>query len=302
MSWRKYLHDGVLDWLLEPENPSVRYWALQQLIDHDESDLIVYEAQNAIMNSTLVKTIMQNQGKEGYWKEETDLYLPKYRATTNTLLVLAEIGAKINPSIQKGLEHVFRFQLNSGHMRTIMPKTELGRNSKLTDGCCNILYYMIHFGYFDDPRAQKLVEFLLADRNDEEAGWKCRAYPIDPQAVFPVNCYMGATKVLKAFSIIPENLRTPRINEVIRIDVENLLENGIYRYLRTPDGSRKEKVGWKRFGFPLFYQSDVLEVLGSLTRLNIKDERMQDSLDLVVNLQRDDGKWLLKNTYNEYLQ
>jgi len=38
--------------------------------------------------------------------------------------------------------------------------------------------------------------------------------------------------------------------------------------------------------------------LGSLTRLNIKDERMQDSLDLVVNLQRDDGKWLLKNTYN----
>lgn len=133
MSWRKYLHDGVLDWLLEPENPSVRYWALQQLIDHDESDLIVYEAQNAIMNSTLVKTIMQNQGKEGYWKEETDLYLPKYRATTNTLLVLAEIGAKINPSIQKGLEHVFRFQLNSGHMRTIMPKTERGRNSKLTD-------------------------------------------------------------------------------------------------------------------------------------------------------------------------
>jgi len=301
MSWREYLHEGIVDWLISPENPSVRYWTLLQLLDRDVSNSIVQETQDAIMESKIVRTILQNQDVEGYWEEETDLYLPKYKATTHSLLILAEIGARITPDIQKGLEHVFRFQLYSGHLKMKMPKTERGRNSKLTDGCCydgNILYYMIRFGYFEDPRVQKLVEFLLLDHDNLDAGWKCRAYPINPNAVFPVNCYMGAAKVFKAFSIIPERLRTPQINKLISMEVESLLDNGIYRYLRNADGSRKDKAGWKRFGFPLFYQSDVLEVLEALTRLGIRDERMQDSIDLVVKRQGMDGKWLLKNTYS----
>lgn len=301
MSWKKFLLEEVLDWLLDPENPSVRYWALQQLLGHKASESIVQEAQDEVMRSPIVQIIFQNQNVGGFWVDEMDLYLPKYRATTHSLLILSELGVRINLEIKKGLDHVFRFQLNSGHFRMLMPKTTKGRNSKLTDGCCydgNILYYMIRFGYFEDPRVQKLVSFILDNHDDRDAGWKCRAYPIDPEAVFPTNCFMGATKVVKALSIIPEKHRTQRINEVIAIEVENLLENGIFRYRRNPNGSRKSKEGWKRFGFPLFYQSDILEVLESLTRLGIWDERMQDSIDHLINVQGEDGRWLLKNTYN----
>ncbi len=72
----------------------------------------------------------------------------------------------------------------------------------------------------------------------------------------------------------------------------------MYRYLRAPDGSRKDKAGWKRFGFPLFYQSDALEVLDTLTRLGVRDERMQGAVDLVREAQGPDGRWLLKNSFN----
>lgn len=109
---------------------------------------------------------------------------------------------------------------------------------------------------------------------------------------------MGRTKVLKAFSMIPADQRDPRMKEIIDLEVEKVLENRVYRYLRNPDGSRKDKAGWKRFGFPLFYQADILEILGTLTRLGIRDERMQDAIDLVLQAQQPDGKWLLKNTYN----
>jgi hypothetical protein len=85
---------------------------------------------------------------------------------------------------------------------------------------------------------------------------------------------------------------------VIDREVENILENGVYRYLRDPSGSRKDKVGWKRFGFPLFYQSDALEVLDTLTRLGVHDERMRDAVDLVLKARRSDGCWLLENTFN----
>jgi hypothetical protein len=109
---------------------------------------------------------------------------------------------------------------------------------------------------------------------------------------------MGSTKILKAFSIIPEDKRTPEVKSIIKRQVETLLENYIYRYLRKPDGSRKDKAGWKRFGFPLFYQSDALEVLDTLTRLRVRDERMEPALKLIKEAQRNDGKWILKNSFN----
>ncbi len=109
---------------------------------------------------------------------------------------------------------------------------------------------------------------------------------------------MGATKVLKAFSMIPEGKRDTDMKEIIKLEVEKILDNRVYRYRRNPEGSRKDKAGWKRFGFPLFYQADLLEVLDVLTRLGVRDERMQDAVNIVFQTQQSDGKWLLKNTYN----
>ena len=301
MGWKEQLKPVPLEWLLEQENPEVRFWALQDLLDHAYDDPEVIEAQEAAMEQPPIKTILDAQEPEGYWVHEEDMYLPKYRATTHQLLILAELGAIRTPGIEKAIEHVFQFQRYSGHFLTKLPKTERGRASKMTDGCCldgNILYYLNHFCYLDDARTQKLLEFLVEDHDSEKAGWKCRAFPINPDAVFPANCYMGATKVLKAFSYIPEEERSPEIKSIIGREVENILENHIYKYLRNPDGTRKVKAGWKRFGFPIYYQSDVLEVLDTLTRLGVVDERMEPTIELVKSVQGDDGRWLLKHTFN----
>jgi hypothetical protein len=229
------------------------------------------------------------------------MYLPKYNAMTHQLLILAELGASRTPAIKRAVEHLYRFQRLSGHFLIVLPKTEQGRASVVKDGCCidgNVLQYLIHFGYLDDPRTQRLLDFIVSYHDAENAGWKCRSYPINRDAVFPVNCYMGATKVLKALSTMPEGRRTPEIKALVGSEVENILKNSVYGYLRNPDGSRKDKAGWKKFGFPLFYQSDVLEVLDTLTRLGVRDERMRGSVDLVLEAQGSDGRWLLQNTFN----
>jgi len=267
----------------------------------DEPDPAVLESEKAIMDSLVVKTIFGVQKPEGYWATEEDMYLPKYTATTHQLLILAEHGATKTSEIERAIEQVYRFQRNSGHFLTKLPKSEKGKNSIVKDGCCfdgNVLYYLVHFGYLDDPRTQKLLDFIFDYYDKENTGWKCRAFPIDPSKVFPVNCFMGRTKLLKAFCKIPEPKRDPEMKRIIELEVEEILENGVYRYLRNPDGSRKDKAGWKRFGFPLFYQADILEIMGTLTRLGIKDDRMQDAIDIILEAQQPDGKWLLKNTYN----
>jgi hypothetical protein len=301
MAWIRNLRADPTDWLLEPSNPSVRYWTLLGILDRKPDDPDVVKARESIMASEPVKAILAAQEPGGHWCESGDMYLPKYRATTHQLLILAELGASRTPAIERAVEHVYRFQRLSGHFLTELPKTEQGRASVVKDGCCfdgNVLYYLTHFGYLDDPRTVKLLEFTLGYHDPENAGWKCRAYPINRDAVFPTNCYMGATKVLKALSITPESSRTPEIKALIEREVENILENGVYRYLRNPDGSRKDKAGWKRFGFPLFYQSDALEVLDTLTRLGVRDERMAEAVELVKAAQQGDGSWLLKDTFN----
>jgi hypothetical protein len=295
------LDAGVLGWLLEPETPSVRFWALQDLLGLERTHPDVAAAQEAVMESAPVKAIFSAQQPESHWVTPDDMYNPKYKASTHSLLILAELGAKRTPEIERGLEHVFEFQRDSGHFLTELPKTERGRASVVKDGSCldaNVLYYMAHFGYLDDPRVGRLLDFIIDYHSTEDAGWRCRAYPINPDAVFPVNCYMGAVKTLRSLSMIPPAKRSKEIEAVIAREVESVLENGVYRYLRNPDGSRKDKAGWKRFGFPLFYQSDALEVLDTLTRLGVRDDRMEGAVRLVEGARGSDGRWLLRHSFN----
>jgi hypothetical protein len=301
MAWKQILKADPTEWLLERGDPSVRFWALQDLEGREPDNPEVKEAQDAVMDSPPVRAILDAQQPEGHWVHREDMYLPKYTATTHSLLILAELGARRTAAIERGLEHIFEFQRDSGHFLTSLPKTAKGRASVVKDGCCldaNVLYYMSHFGYLDDPRVVRLLDFIVDYHSMEDAGWRCRAFPINPDAVFPVNCYMGAVKTLRALSKIPPDERSEGMEAVIEREVENILENGVYRYLRNPDGTRKEKAGWKRFGFPLFYQSDALEALDTLTRLGVRDGRMEDSVRLVLEAQGDDGRWALKHTFN----
>lgn len=50
------------------------------------------------------------------------------------------------------------------------------------------------------------------------------------------------------------------------------------------------------------YQTDVLEILGILTKLGYKDERMQEDVDLVISKQDKEGRWRLENTFNGRFQ
>ncbi|MFW9805863.1 MAG: hypothetical protein ACFFFK_03980, partial [Candidatus Thorarchaeota archaeon] len=300
MKWADFVTSETYNWLLGPENPSIRFWALQQLEDKPENHVDVRDAQDAIMSTPCVKAILKAQRGEGHWVNYDDMYNPKYTATTHTLLILAELGAKTTPKIESAIEHLFKFQRNSGHFLADLPKTEKGRDSVVKDGCCldgNILYYLIHFGYLNDERTKKLIDFQIEYHSNDVGGWNCRAFPINKDGVFPVNCFMGGVKVLRALARIPKKQQSADLRRIIDQEVEIILENGIYKYLRNPDGSRKGKAGWKRFGFPLFYQSDVLEVLDTLTSLGVKDKRMQETIDMVIENQQN-GRWMLKNTFN----
>jgi hypothetical protein len=111
---------------------------------------------------------------------------------------------------------------------------------------------------------------------------------------------MGVVKALKALAAIPGEQRSKGVVDTLERGVEYLLKHHIYK--RSHDLSRVSKPGWLRLGFPLMYQTDVLEVLGVLTSLGCKDERMQEAVDLVVSKQDEKGMWKLESTFNGRFQ
>jgi hypothetical protein len=113
-------------------------------------------------------------------------------------------------------------------------------------------------------------------------------------------CHMGAVKALKALAEVPPERRTPAMQATIGAGAEYLLRHHIFK--RSHDLAKVSKPGWKRFGFPLMYQTDVLEILWILGRLDpayLRDERAREALDLVASKADAQGRWKLEQTFND---
>ena len=60
-NWHKHLNGDPLPWLLDPENPSVRYWTLIDILNRPASNPQVQEARAAIGQQLLVKELFARQ-------------------------------------------------------------------------------------------------------------------------------------------------------------------------------------------------------------------------------------------------
>jgi hypothetical protein len=107
-------------------------------------------------------------------------------------------------------------------------------------------------------------------------------------------------KALKAMSEIPPGKRSPEVQHTINEGTEYLLKHHIHK--RSHNLTKVSKPGWLRLGFPLMYGTDILEILGILTKLGCRNERMQEAVDMVVSKQDSDGTWKLANTFNGRFQ
>src|SRR5665811_2183009 len=69
-NWKNRLNGDPLPWLLDPEDPSVRYWTLIDILDRPANDSEVQEARSDIAQQPLVKKLFSLQHPEGYWGDD----------------------------------------------------------------------------------------------------------------------------------------------------------------------------------------------------------------------------------------
>src|SRR5512142_3123435 len=93
MSWKDQLRKDSLPWLLESENPGVRYLTLRDLLDLSPEDRELKSARKAAHKEGPIAAVLSEMNKEGYWAMPGPGYNPKYRSTVWSIILLAQLGA-----------------------------------------------------------------------------------------------------------------------------------------------------------------------------------------------------------------
>jgi hypothetical protein len=111
-------------------------------------------------------------------------------------------------------------------------------------------------------------------------------------------CAWGAVKVMLAFSKLPEEKRTPLIERAIKTGINFLFSvDPVSADYPTRLDSKPNRSWWK-FGFPVFYVTDILQNVEALVRLGYgKDPRLANALNLVKEKQDANGHWSLEYDY-----
>jgi hypothetical protein len=293
---------NLLSWLLEKDaqNPGVRYFALRDLVRLPNSDPEVGKARSAIMRSGQVPIILEAQQASGAWAKPGSGYSPKYRATSWSLLILAELGADpADPAIRRGCEYLLSHSpAQNGAFSAYQKPVPSGAVHCLNG---NMLFALQRLGFGSHPVVQQARKWLAHSITGREPIAYYASAVSGPGFACGVNggqpCAWGANKAIRALLETPPQARTPAVKKALKAGAQFLLSRDpvIADYPFTGRVSST----WFKLGFPLSYWSDVLETLSNLVALGYgKDRRLRPGLQWLADKQDANGQWKLGNTLN----
>ena len=306
MSWQNQLKDDSITWLLESDSPDVRYLALRDLMDKTkETDLST--AREAAHQGGPIAVILDNMNEKGYWAKEGPGYLPKYRSTVWALIMLAQLGAsaKQDERIALACSYLLDHALTTGGQIS-MSGTPSGTIDCLQGNMC---WALTELGY-DDSRLEQAYKWMarsvtgegVAPVHEKEATLRFYAGKCGPVFCCGANnkmpCAWGAAKVMLAFSVLPKERRTPLIERAIQQGVDFLFSVDPAEATYPSGLSDKPSGNWWKFGFPVFYVTDILQIVEALVGLGYgHDPRLANALSLVREKQDEAGRWPLEYSY-----
>ncbi|MDH5783064.1 MAG: hypothetical protein OEZ35_05305 [Candidatus Bathyarchaeota archaeon] len=312
----------LVRWLLEEENPSVRYFTLRDLLNRREDDLELKAAKATIPASKAITKIFSKQKPEGHWEEPANPYHPKYKSSYWQIMILGQLGIdRSDERVRKACEYAFQFQLDEGGFSSSTPERALKeyewlheKGKKLPSpnewassmvfehqySCLtgNMAAALTRIGYVNDSRVKKALEWLVKIQN-KDGGWLCpywRAHVKDTHG-----CFYGTICSLEAFSEIPRRNLTKEMKQTIERGGEFLLMHCLFK--ANHHGYKVINQSWLKLSFPWFYRYNILRGLDVLTKLGyIKDERLSDAVQLLLQKRRQDGKWILESAPTSRMQ
>jgi hypothetical protein len=299
------MKNQTLDWLLEKEDPGIRYLALRGLAEAGDAEVIA--ARKLAHTSGPIATVLDHMSSEGYWEQPGAGYNPKYTSSVWSIILLGQLGA--SAGLDKRIGAACNYLLN----HSLTANGQFTTNG-LPSGNADCLQGNLCAAFLSlgcrDPRLEKAFEWMamtvtgegIAPMSDKKAPVRYYSGKCGPNFACGSNnkqpCAWGAAKVMLAFSKLPANKRTPLINRAIKTGVEFLFSTDPAKADYPSGYTSKPSGNWWKFGFPVFYVTDLVQVSAALGLLGYgKDPRLANALKLIEGKQDKTGRWPLEYSY-----
>jgi hypothetical protein len=274
------------EWLLEPENPPVRYWTLVDILNRPSDDPEVREAQAAIPTYPPVAELLAAQKRDGYWGQR-DYYLPRTSLGTFWVLsVLGDLGLTgENEHVRRACDFMFTHQRENGAFCRHRRVTGQGTVGQETCTHARIVRFLIQFGYANDPRVRKAIDWLLPIQR-EDGMWFCRD-------TGRRGCLRATIDVLCLAALDPQTAAQPGIALAATAVCELLMEPRMSRYHVGDAWGTWEGLKYPYFGF------SVISALNALARLGytLEEPRVGAAVEYLLSRQLPDGTWPLDESW-----
>ncbi len=315
--WKKGLKADPTEWLLEPDDPGVRYLALRDIVDADEKE--VKAARRKAHREGPISIILDNMNPEGYWINPGPGYRPKCRSAVWSIISLAELGGSIEEDKRIGaacsylLDHALakggQFFANfhptgtanclQGNMLTSL--LDLGCRDKRLD----IAYEWMARTITGEglPHALNIDGFGPAEGVSGPFRYLNRL--IGPPFACRTNkhlpCGWSAVKVMMAFSRLTAKDRTGLIKQAIQAGVDFFLAGDPAKADFPGHKPGVPDPRWWQFRFPSFWGADILQIAEVFTALGYgADPRLANTLDLIRGKQDGNGRWSMEFVDNSH--
>jgi hypothetical protein len=298
-SWHKlFKYDPIVP-LLESDNKAVNYYANRDLLNNP------VEPVDTLWELRIPSAILRKQQSDGSWKYpgKTAWHTTDYSQleTYRQLGFLVQMFGfnKSHPAIEKAAEYFFSKQSDLGDFRGIYAAQY---SPNYTAAITEIL---ILAGYDDDPRIQKVFDWLLAVRQID-GGWalplRTKGYnlevildskTIEPDKTKSFSHFVTGI-VLRPFASHPKYAKSQEAKVAGELLASRFFKKDVYTDLKNPSA-------WLTFSYP-FWNTDLISSLHILTSLGFNNDniQVQKAVSWLLDKQTINGLFGIHKNHDRY--
>ena len=272
--------DPAVTWLLDSEDPSIRYLTLTEVLGEPEGSREVLAAREQIPRGPLVRALLSGQQRDGGFGVHP---YQKWTGAHWRLVSLVELGipAGYKPAV-KATDGVLRWLTGeSQDYRRDRRKNGLWRVHASMEG--NALGVCSRLGLAEDPRVKQLAQSLV-EWQWPDGGWNCD----DREEARHSSFYESLASL---WGLVEYHRATgdKDCSTAIRKATEFFLRHRLFRSCTTGEISNPE---WLKLHYPLYWHYDILQALRILHLAGkIGDPRAREALDIVEKKRLSNGLW-----------
>jgi hypothetical protein len=304
----------VVEWLLERDQPWVRYNTLVDLLYVRRDDGEAREALADMMDTPPASKILGALDIGGgvtdkvaarKWGEVAVRggYVPKYRGAAWKLIFLAEIGADVEDQRVRALCRHILDNAYDPKLGTFNIHLEAGGWVDYSLIPCfmgNMIWSLCRLGFADHPEVKSTFDWLVINQRFDDGDWR-------PPTSFPYKgsrercwgkhtCYWGVTSMLRAMTVVPDGFWTPDAEEAKRKAMDFVLAHRLLWSSHNPTRPIATKnTRPQRLTAPLTYYQDAVEITSTMLALGARGVEVDDAIEFVLAKRNGEGRWILEN-------